>query len=123
MGMLMVTYQREPRAFCTRRRVFLVDDLDSGRPDLPFVLTMCVYAGAVLNQRLPGPYDEWDARAFARRCLIPREVIETPAQAWNVEELSRWLGVPVAELRLARRLTCEVRSRRRFARQRRRRAL
>jgi len=112
MGFLMVTYRQQPRAFCTRRRVFMVDDLDSGAADLPFVLAMCVYAGAVLNGRVSGPYRESDARAFARACLIPAEIAERGRTAWKVDQLSSWLGVPPDEFRVARR-RCESRTRRR----------
>ncbi len=112
MGILMITYQRRPRAFCTRRRVFLIDDPHSGAPDLPFVLAMCVYAGAVLNRRLPGPYRETDARAFARASLIPNEILERGPHAWNIDELATWLGVPKSELRADRHRVCEGRTRR-----------
>lgn len=112
MGILMVTYRRQPRAFCTRRRVFLIEDPHSGPPDLPFVLAMCVYAGAILNRRLPGPYRETDARAFARASLIPSEILERGLRAWNIKELTSWLGVPEDELRAQLRRACEGRTRR-----------
>ncbi|MDA0139413.1 hypothetical protein [Solirubrobacter deserti] len=112
MGILMVTYRHRPRALCTRRRVFLLDTPDCGTPDLPFVLAMCVYAGAILNRRLPGPYLEADARAFARSSLIPSEITERGPNAWDLGELSRWLGVPERELLAQRRRGCESRARR-----------
>jgi hypothetical protein len=67
----MITYEGRPRAFCTARRVFMTDDDPIDCDDGRFVLAMCIYAGAVLNGELPGPYRESAARAFARVSLIP----------------------------------------------------
>ncbi len=48
------------------------------RPRARFVFAMCLYAGAILNGRLPGPYRDADARAYARALLIPRELLDRP---------------------------------------------
>jgi hypothetical protein len=65
------------RALCSPHRALLVDDT---APDTRFVLAMCLYAGAVLNHRLPGPYRESDAKAFAAATLIAPQVVGSPAR-------------------------------------------
>jgi hypothetical protein len=39
---------------------------------------MCAYALDVAAGVLPGPYNEGDARRYARACLIPDELLERP---------------------------------------------
>jgi hypothetical protein len=78
MDLQPITYRGRTLAACTRNRMFLADELDA-HPESPlteFVIAMCLYAGAVLNGVLPGPYRDQDARAYARACLIPAEVLE-----------------------------------------------
>ena len=62
-----ITYQGRIRAICTPRRAHLTDPADDPLAgDGPFVLAMRLYASAILNATLPGPYRDDDARAFAR---------------------------------------------------------
>ena len=100
MGTLLITYHHRIRAICTPRRVYLTDPPDTDPGDGPFVLAMCLYAGAVLNGHAPGPYRECDARAWARAKLIPAELLERPGAGLDVEAAAAWLGVPSTELRL-----------------------
>jgi hypothetical protein len=53
---------------------------------------------AVLNGVFPGPYRDEDARAYARRELIPRKLLERPLAGLDVELVAAKLGVPVEEL-------------------------
>lgn len=101
MSIQPVSYQGRIRAFCTARRVYLVDAPVHGN-HTPFVLAMCLYAGAILNGQLPGPYRERDARAFARAILIPAELTESPrTSTTRATPIAAWLGVPASELRIA----------------------
>jgi hypothetical protein len=61
-----------------------------------FVLRMGVYARAVLSGELPRPYDGRFARAFARRALIPDELIER--EGLDLERAAEALSVPLREL-------------------------
>src|SRR4051812_761960 len=90
-----ITYQGRIRAICTPRRVFLTAPPETALDDGPFVLAMCLYAGAVLNGHVPAPYREIDARAFARALLIPPELLERPLPC--PEQPAIALGVPVHE--------------------------
>jgi hypothetical protein len=58
---------------------------------------MCAYAMDVLSGVLDGPYNEDEARHYARAALIPGELAERPDL--NVEQAASALGVPEDELR------------------------
>jgi hypothetical protein len=62
---------------------------------------MCLYAHLVAAGDMPGPYTDDDARAYARDCLIPDELLDRADL--EVESVAAWLRVPADELRLARR--------------------
>lgn len=98
MSTQLITLHGHVRAICTARRVFLVDET---APDTPFVLAMSVYATAILDGQLPGPYQQARARAYARALLIPAELLEPPRQTGDPEPVAVWLGVPVDELQVA----------------------
>ena len=52
----------------------LADDLayrPPGDPELVFVVMMCSYATDIARGLLPGPFDDVDARRYARAALIP----------------------------------------------------
>jgi|tagenome__1003787_1003787.scaffolds.fasta_scaffold20927301_5 hypothetical protein len=54
MATQLITYQGRIRAIGTRGPVFLTDAPETALDgDGPFVLAMCLYAGAVLNGHLP----------------------------------------------------------------------
>jgi hypothetical protein len=97
-----ITYRGRTVAACTRRRFFLADDIadrDVNDPIVSFVIAMCLYAHLVASGDAPAPYTDDDARAYARECLIPEEVLDR-AQ-FDVENAAAWLRVPKDELRLA----------------------
>ena len=48
---------------------------------------------------MPGPYTDEGARAYARECLIPDELLDR--DDLDVESVAAWLRVPEGELRLA----------------------
>jgi len=98
MSTQLITLHGRPRAICTRRRLYLIDDT---APDTPFVLAMGMYAGAVLNGHLPGPYHQAKARAYARQLLIPAELLERHRPPLNTVATAVWLGLPAGELRIA----------------------
>jgi hypothetical protein len=80
MDVLPITYRGPTLAACTPPDV-LCDELDA-LPDTPltgFVVAMCLYAGAILNGDLPGPY----ARAYAPAWLVPGELRERPRDMWT----------------------------------------
>ena len=100
----IVTYGGKTVAACTAQRFFLTDELAGrppGDPELTFVVMMCAYAIDVAAGVLPGPYNESDARRYARACLIPDELLERPAL--DNRRAARALGLPVEELRAAQR--------------------
>jgi hypothetical protein len=99
MSTQLITLHGRPRAICTRRRVYLL--LDDTASDTPFVLAMCLYAGQILNGHRSGPYRQTRARAYARALLVPAELHEPPARAWDTNALAAWLGAPPAEIQLA----------------------
>lgn len=83
-------------------RCFLADDLErraADDPELVFVTWMCAYAGDIVAGRRPGPYTDADARRYARRVLIPDELLERPPV--DVGRASAALGVPVDEVLVA----------------------
>jgi hypothetical protein len=47
-----------------------------GDPELVFVVMMCSYATDIARGVLPGPFDDVDARRYARAALIPQELLE-----------------------------------------------
>jgi hypothetical protein len=97
-----ITYRGRTVAACTRRRFFLADDIadrDATDPVVGFVIGMCLYAHLVASGDAPAPYTDDDARAYARDCLIPDEVLDR-AQL-KVANTAAWLRVPEDELRLA----------------------
>ena len=100
MGTQLITLNDTPRAICTTRRVFV---FDHAAPDTRFVLAMCLYAGAILNGQIPGPYRDTRARAYARALLIPAELLEAPRTTHDPAPVAAWLGIPVDELQTALR--------------------
>jgi hypothetical protein len=97
-----ITYCGRTVAACTRRRFFLSDDIadrDPNDPLLSFVIGMCLYAHLVAAGDAPGPYTDDDARAYARDCLIPDELLDR--EQVDIESAAAWLRVPSAELRFA----------------------
>jgi hypothetical protein len=112
-----ITYRGRAVAACTASRVFFSDDLEARSWDDPlrcFVEEMCQYAGEVLVGLAPGPYRDEDARAYARRMLIPRELLEWPRPAAMVdpERVARELSVPLQELFVELGRTLRARQRR-----------
>src|SRR3954451_15023353 len=98
----LITFQGRIPAIGTRGRVFLTDAPETALDgDGPFVLAMCLYAGAMLNGHVRAPYRETDARAFARALLIPTELLERHLTC--PEQTAIALGVPVPELHAAHR--------------------
>ena len=90
-------------AACTGECFLLADDLayrPPGDPELVVVVMMCSYATDVARGVLPGPFDDVDARRYARAALIPQELLER--LALDVEHTAAALGVPAQELRAAR---------------------
>ena len=68
-------------AACTGECFLLADDLayrPPGDPELVFVVMMCSYATDIARGVLPGPFDDVDARRYARAALIPEELLERP---------------------------------------------
>jgi hypothetical protein len=94
---------RARRRRCTGECFLLADDLayrPPGDPELVFVVMMCSYATDIARGLLPGPFDDVDARRYARAALIPEELLERPEL--DVENTAAALGVPAQELRAAR---------------------
>ena len=82
-------------AACTGERFLLADDLayrPPGDPELVFVVMMCSYATDIARGVLPGPFDDVDARRYARAALIPEELLER--RDLDVEHTAAALGVP-----------------------------
>src|SRR5512144_2608868 len=107
MGMTLqaITYRGRLVAAATRSRFFLAENIDrrpSSDPERTFIVFMCAYAGDVLNGVLPGPYTDQHARAYARACLIPRELVERPTL--DLHRAACALQVPVDELRAERNI-------------------
>ena len=97
-----ISYRGRTVAACTRERFFLSDEIEARPHDDPlltFVLAMVLYARAVAHGVLPGPYSDDDAIRYARRMLIPAELLERPAL--DVAAAAAWLTIPVDELRAA----------------------
>ena len=102
MDIQPITYRGRTVAACTRRRFFLSDDIadrDPNDPVVSFVIGMCLYARLIAAGDAPGPYSDDAARAYARECLIPDEVLDRDVA--DIERVATWLRVPVDELRLA----------------------
>ena len=70
-----------------------------GDPELVFVAMMCSYATDIARGLLPGPFDDVDARRYARAALFPRSC--SSARSY-VDHTAAALGVPAQELRAAR---------------------
>ena len=103
MDVQPITYCGRVVAACTGECFLLADDLayrPSGDPELVFVVMMCSYATDIARGVLPGPFDDVDARRYARAALIPEELLERPAL--DVDHTAAALGVPAQELRAAR---------------------
>ncbi len=99
-----ITYRGRTVAVCGGRRFLLADELlerPPGDPELTFIVFMCAYALDVGAGELPGPYDETDARRYARACLIPDELLERADL--DHSRAARALGLPVEELCAAQR--------------------
>jgi hypothetical protein len=97
-----ISYRGRTLAAVTRERFFLADELERRPPEDPlvnFVIGMCVYAHQIANQRLPGPYTDTDARAYARACLIPAELLERPDLP--LARAAAALKLPLEELQAA----------------------
>lgn len=89
-------------AVAARDRFFLCDELERrprGDPEACFVAFMCAYALDVVRGELPGPYNDDDARRYARAWLIPDELLER--RALDVPRAARALGLPADELAAA----------------------
>ena len=61
---------------------------------------MCSYATDIARGVLPGPFDDVDARRYARAALIPEELLER--SELDIDYTAAALGVPAYELRAAR---------------------
>lgn len=99
-----ITYRGRTAAAASPTRFFLADQLarlPGDHPDVVFVTYMCRCAADILTGRLPGPYTDEKARAYARGALITREHLERGAPAGDAR-LAQGLGVPLAELHAAR---------------------
>jgi hypothetical protein len=99
MTLQAITYRGRTVAAATPTRFFLSDELEQrapGDPELTFVAFMCAYAMDILSGVLAGPYNEGDARRYARAALIPAELAERPEL--HLEHTARALQVPVDEL-------------------------
>lgn len=97
-----ISYRGRSVAACTRERFFLSDEIEARAADDPvftFVLAMVLYARAVAHGLRPGPYSDDDAVRYARRMLIPAELLERPAL--DVAAVVAWLRIPADELRAA----------------------
>src|SRR5687768_15763355 len=97
-----INYRGRTVAACTRERFFLSDEIEARPPDdlaFTFVLAMVLYARAVANGMRPGPYSDDDAVRYARRMLIPAELLERPAL--DFDATAAWLTIPADELRAA----------------------
>lgn len=100
-----ITFRGRLVAVASSRRFFLCDDLDArppGDPELSFVALMALYAIDVATGAQPGPYNDDDARRFARTCLLEpgggelleRDNLDIPRAAWA-------LRIPADEFRVA----------------------
>lgn len=99
MRVQLIRYRGRIVAWASATRFGLADDLAhlaNGDPELTFVLLMCAYARDVINGRLPGPYTDDHARAYARAALIPAELLERPIS--NPTRTALALKIPVDEL-------------------------
>lgn len=99
-----ITYRGRTVAAASPTRFFLSDHLarlPGDHPDVVFVTYMCRCAADILTGRLPGPYTDDKARAYARGALIAPEHLERSAPAGDAR-LAQGLGVPLAELQAAR---------------------
>jgi hypothetical protein len=97
-----ISYRSRTVAACTRERFFLSDEIEARPADDPvftFVLAMVFYARAVANGLRPGPYRDEDAVRYARRMLIPAELLERPTI--DIAAVAAWLRIPADELRAA----------------------
>ncbi len=73
MSLLTIRYQGRFAALAGRTRVWpqpWLCDLPAGHPTRRMTLFMCHYARLVLEDELPGPYTDDDARRFARLTLL-----------------------------------------------------
>jgi hypothetical protein len=100
-----VTYNGQIIGVCTARRMHLtyIPPADAAETPARLFIAMCLYAGGILNGDRPGPYRDDDARSWARRALIPSELLEAP-HTIDQRETAHWLGVPEEEVRIAQRL-------------------
>lgn len=99
-----ITYRGRTVAAASPTRFFLTDHLarlPGDHPDVVFVTYMCRCAADILTGRLPGPYTDEAARAYARAALIPTEVLERSAGTGDAR-LAAGLQVPLDELLAAR---------------------
>jgi hypothetical protein len=99
MDVQPITYCGRVVAACTGECFLLADDLayrPPGDPELVFVVMMCFYATDIARGLLPGPFDDVDARRYARAALIPEELLERPEL--DVDHSAAALGVLAQEL-------------------------
>jgi hypothetical protein len=64
-----ITYRGRTVAACTRRRLFLADDIadrDARDPVVGFVIGMCLYAHLVASRDAPAPHTDDCARVCTR---------------------------------------------------------
>jgi hypothetical protein len=97
-----ISYRGRTVAACTRERFFLSDEIEARPPDDPlitFVLAMVLYARDIANGLRTGPYSDDDAVRYARRMLIPAELLERTTL--DVDATAAWLTIPADELRAA----------------------
>ena len=102
MDIQAISYRGRTVAACTRRRFFLSDDIadrDPNDPVVNVVIGMCLYAHLVATGDAPGPYNDDNARAYARGCLIPDELLDRDDV--DIANVAAWLRVPEDEFRLA----------------------
>jgi hypothetical protein len=89
-----ISYRGRTVAACTRERFFLSDEIEARPPDDPvltFVLAMVLYARTVVHGLRPGPYSDDDAVRYARRMLIPAELLDP---ALDIAAAASWLTIP-----------------------------
>ena len=98
-GFQWVIYRDQLVAYVTPDGFQLVAELRA-RPDRDpyrqFAHLMAKYALACLRGQLSWPYSDEDARMFARRQLVPRELQERPLS--NPSRTALEIGVPIHEL-------------------------
>jgi hypothetical protein len=103
MDVQPITYRGRIVAACTAECFLLADELAyraPGDPELVFVVAMCSYANDMPEACSPAPFNDTDARRYARAFLIPGELLER--SELDVDRTAVALGVPAEELRAAR---------------------